>query len=234
MTRNSRRATHAAAPVPEAFGTGRSTELGWPQVRDSPLTPLRRRCALIDDARQDAAPRSSSAESPLVQSRPRHDAPTQVLQWHHMLTSTSGHPMTTVAGLEANTLADGLFHLATWICVAAGSALLYTAWRDGRLAPPPRAHVGLLLAGWGLFNLLEGLIDHQLLGVHHVRDDLGGPIGMGPRLPRNRRRPPAHRPGARLEQQRRQPRAASVGHLNCALDRHLVAVARFCAVRRNA
>ena len=177
MTRNSRRATHAAAPVPEAFGTGRSTELGWPQVRDSPLTPLRRRCALIDDARQDAAPRSSSAENPLVQSRPRHDAPTQVLQWHHILTSTSGHPMTTVAGLETNTLAVGLFHLATWICVGAGSALLHTAWRDGRLAPPRGAHVGLLLAGWGLFNLLEGLIDHQLLGVHHVRDDLGGPIG---------------------------------------------------------
>jgi uncharacterized membrane protein len=94
-----------------------------------------------------------------------------------MLTSTSGHPMTTVAGLEANTLADGLFHLATWICVAAGSWLLYTAWRSGRLAPPVRAHVGLLLAGWGLFNLLEGLVDHQLLGIHHVRDDLGGPIG---------------------------------------------------------
>ena len=85
--------------------------------------------------------------------------------------------MTTVAGLEANTLADGLFHLATWICVAAGSTLLYTAWREGRLAPPRRAHLGLLLTGWGLFNLVEGLIDHQLLGVHHVRDDLGGPIG---------------------------------------------------------
>jgi uncharacterized membrane protein len=101
----------------------------------------------------------------------------QVLHWHHMLTSTSGHPMTTVAGLETNTQADGLFHLATWICVAAGSALLYSGWRGGRLAPPARAHVGLLLAGWGLFNLVEGLIDHQLLGVHHVRDDLGGPIG---------------------------------------------------------
>ena len=85
--------------------------------------------------------------------------------------------MTTVAGLEANTLADGLFHLATWICVTAGSALLYTAWRDGRRAPPRRAQLGLLLTGWGLFHLVEGLIDHQLLGVHHVRDDLGGPIG---------------------------------------------------------
>jgi len=30
--------------------------------------------------------------------------------------------------------------------------------------------------GWGLFNLVEGIVDHQLLGVHHVRDDLGGPL----------------------------------------------------------
>ena len=38
----------------------------------------------------------------------------QVLQWHHMLTGDSGgEPSDTVAGLEANTLADGLFHLAT-------------------------------------------------------------------------------------------------------------------------
>jgi uncharacterized membrane protein len=101
----------------------------------------------------------------------------QVLQWHHMLSATAGHPTNTVAGLEANTLADGLFHLATWLCVAAGSALTYAAWRDRRLAPPRRAHLGLLIAGWGLFDLVEGLIDHQLLGIHHVRDDLGGPSG---------------------------------------------------------
>jgi uncharacterized membrane protein len=35
-------------------------------------------------------------------------------------------------------------------------------------------------AGWGLFNLVEGLVeglvDHQILGVHHVRDDLGAPL----------------------------------------------------------
>jgi uncharacterized membrane protein len=35
----------------------------------------------------------------------------------------------------------------------------------------------MLLAGWGIFNVVEGLVDHQLLGIHHVRDDLGGPIG---------------------------------------------------------
>jgi uncharacterized membrane protein len=100
----------------------------------------------------------------------------QLLQWHHLLTSTGDHPMTTVAGLEANTLADGLFHVATWICVAVGSWLMYRAWADGRIAPPWRVHVGLLLCGWGAFNLVEGLVDQQILGVHHVRDDLGGPL----------------------------------------------------------
>ena len=35
----------------------------------------------------------------------------------------------------------------------------------------------MLLAGWGVFNVVEGLIDHQILGIHHVRDDLGGPLG---------------------------------------------------------
>ena len=26
------------------------------------------------------------------------------------------------------------------------------------------------MLGWGLFNLIEGLIDHQILNLHHVRD----------------------------------------------------------------
>jgi uncharacterized membrane protein len=69
------------------------------------------------------------------------------------------------------------FHLATWGFVAVGSALPFAAWRRGSVALPWRRHAGLLLAGWGAFNLVEGLIDHQLLGLHHVRDDLGGPIG---------------------------------------------------------
>ena len=101
----------------------------------------------------------------------------QLLQWHHLLTSTGDHPATTVAGLEANTVADGFFHLATWILVAVGSWMLHRSWHAGHLAAAPRAHLGLLLAGWGIFNVVEGLIDHQILGIHHVRDDLGGPLG---------------------------------------------------------
>jgi uncharacterized membrane protein len=101
----------------------------------------------------------------------------QILQWHHMLTDTGDHPSTTVPGLEANTLADGLFHLATWLLVGAGMLMTVKAWQRRELAPPWRAHLGMLLVGWGVFNLVEGLVNHQVLGIHHVRDDLGGPLG---------------------------------------------------------
>ena len=99
----------------------------------------------------------------------------QILQWHHMLTGVRSPD--TVPGLRMNTLWDGLFHLATWLFVVAATVLTIRAWQRGALAPPWRAHLGLVLAGWGAFNVVEGLIDHQILGLHHVRDDLGGPIG---------------------------------------------------------
>jgi uncharacterized membrane protein len=100
----------------------------------------------------------------------------QILQWHHMVSDVDDYPMTTLAGLEVNTLADGFFHLVTWLFVLAGSLTTLTAWRQGRLAPTWSFHFGLLLIGWGIFNVVEGTIDHQILGVHHVRDDLGAPL----------------------------------------------------------
>jgi uncharacterized membrane protein len=100
----------------------------------------------------------------------------QILQWHHMVSDVSRYPVNTIAGLEVNTLADGFFHLATWVLVLAASMAAIRAWRQGRLAPNWSFHFGLVLTGWGIFNVVEGLIDHQILGVHHVRDDLGGPL----------------------------------------------------------
>jgi uncharacterized membrane protein len=100
----------------------------------------------------------------------------QILQWHHMVSDVDDYPTSTVAGLEANTLADGLFHVATWACLLAASVLAVSAWQRGRLAPNWRYHFGLMLIGWGIFNLAEGLVNHQILGVHHLRDDLGAPL----------------------------------------------------------
>jgi uncharacterized membrane protein len=92
----------------------------------------------------------------------------QILQWHHMLTS-AGYPPESVQNLQINTLADGLFHAATWILSLAGLAMLWNATGRIHFPPPGKVLVGAMLVGWGLFNLVEGLIDHQILGIHHVR-----------------------------------------------------------------
>ncbi len=99
----------------------------------------------------------------------------QVLQWHHLL--SSDYPVDTVDGLRMNTLADGMFHVVTWLAVLAGLASLYARLTGSpRQAWTSRELWGWMLVGWGLFNLVEGLVDHHLLGIHHVH---GGPYQLG-------------------------------------------------------
>jgi uncharacterized membrane protein len=93
----------------------------------------------------------------------------QVLQWHHMLTS-AGYPANTVHNLEINTLWDGLFHVSTYIFVVLGLLILWRAAHRTHARWSGKLLVGTLLMGFGLFNLVEGVIDHQLLGIHHVNE----------------------------------------------------------------
>ena len=90
-----------------------------------------------------------------------------------MLTSEGSYPATTVAGLETNTLWDGLFHAATWVAVAVGLYVLWQRTTTWRWALSGRALVGWMLVGWGVFNLVEGVVDHHLLTIHHVREGAG-------------------------------------------------------------
>ncbi|WP_038020083.1 DUF2243 domain-containing protein [Thermithiobacillus tepidarius DSM 3134] len=91
----------------------------------------------------------------------------QVLQWHNMLSSVL--PPVNMAHMKVNMLADGLFHAASWLVTAWGIFLLWSVARQPVALPPTRWFMGLLAMGWGFFNLVEGLIDHQLLGIHHVK-----------------------------------------------------------------
>ena len=97
----------------------------------------------------------------------------QILQWHHMLSSEGDYPGTTVGGLEDNTLADGLFHAGTWLVVVIGLWILWRRSTSWRWAMSGEAFVGWMLVGWGLFNLVEGIVNHQILGLHHVREGAG-------------------------------------------------------------
>ena len=100
----------------------------------------------------------------------------QLLQWHHMLTATGDHPATTVAGLETNTLWDGIFHASTWAAMVIGLALLWRAGERRDVLWSRNVLLGALAVGWGLFNLVEGIVDHHILGIHHVRDDVANPL----------------------------------------------------------
>ena len=95
----------------------------------------------------------------------------QILQWHHMLTS-AGYPPTTVENLHVNMLWDGVFHAFTYVVTVMGIFLLWRSLRMGRAEVSSRVLVGSMLVGWGVFNLVEGAINHHVLGLHHVRDDL--------------------------------------------------------------
>jgi uncharacterized membrane protein len=91
----------------------------------------------------------------------------QILQWHHMLSAVK--PIDTVRGLEINTLGDGLFHLGTYSLTVAGLVLLWRRLHQQHRQVPPVTLIGGLLLGWGVFNLVEGLVDHHILQIHHVR-----------------------------------------------------------------
>jgi uncharacterized membrane protein len=98
----------------------------------------------------------------------------QILQWHHMLTS-AGYPADSVSNLKLNTLFDGLFHAVTWIGVAVGLLLLHRAVRQGYAWSGWRLLGGMAI-GWGGFNLVEGVIDHHILGLHHVKEAAATPL----------------------------------------------------------
>ncbi|MBD2163434.1 DUF2243 domain-containing protein [Calothrix membranacea FACHB-236] len=91
----------------------------------------------------------------------------QILQWHHMLSNV--RPLTNDSNIDLNMIWDGLFHALDWLLTVVGVALL---WRAGGREDVPwssQIFMGSILLGFGLFNVVEGLIDHQILGIHHVK-----------------------------------------------------------------
>lgn len=90
----------------------------------------------------------------------------QILQVHNMLSNRI--PPNDLVSVKINMTWDGYFHAAVWGMTAFG---LYRLFRAGQRRDVPwsgKILLGSMIAGWGMFNLVEGLIDHQILGLHHV------------------------------------------------------------------
>jgi uncharacterized membrane protein len=82
-------------------------------------------------------------------------------------------PPTTLVDMKVNMVWDGLFHAVTWIVTATGVILLFRAGRRADVPWSGRILAGGMAAGWGFFNFVEGIIDHQVIGLHHVHPGAG-------------------------------------------------------------
>ena len=91
----------------------------------------------------------------------------QILQWHHMLSSV--RPPTTIAQMKLNMVWDGLFDAATWVLTVLGIGLLWQAVKRDDVPRASNTLFGSILMGAGTFDVVEGIIDHQVLGIHHVK-----------------------------------------------------------------
>ena len=95
----------------------------------------------------------------------------QIFQIHNMLSARI--PTDTLVGAKVNMVWDGLFHGVVWIATAIGIAMLWRAVKQADVLLSGKALLGSILLGFGLFNLIEGIIDHHILHLHHVYEVMG-------------------------------------------------------------
>ncbi|UUZ94838.1 DUF2243 domain-containing protein [Paenibacillus sp. P25] len=81
-------------------------------------------------------------------------------QWHHLVDSPDHR-------LEL--ISDGIFNLLVTVLMVWACVKIFDASRKDRLSRDPRLFWGAVLTGGGAFNLTEGLVNHQMLGLHHVK-----------------------------------------------------------------
>ncbi|GLY15303.1 membrane protein [Kineosporia sp. NBRC 101677] len=80
------------------------------------------------------------------------------LQWHHFYDlSTPRVAITT----------DGFFHAFSWFITVWGLFLLADVRRRGEVHWPRWA--AAVLTGVGFFQLLDGVVNHKILGIHEIR-----------------------------------------------------------------
>ncbi len=90
----------------------------------------------------------------------------QVLQWHAMVSEP--YPPTDLITSKLNMFWDGIFHTLSWLTVVASVVILTRELPKYAAAMVGWVVAGGALVGWGLFNVVEGLIDHSVMRLHHV------------------------------------------------------------------
>ncbi|MET4042137.1 MULTISPECIES: DUF2243 domain-containing protein [unclassified Bradyrhizobium] len=92
----------------------------------------------------------------------------QLLQWHHML--SGWYPLNSIDNIKLNTTWDGIFHSATYLLVLLGLYVLWQRARRSDIHLSGSRCLGAVLLGWGIFNLVEGVVDHGIFKLHRVNE----------------------------------------------------------------
>jgi len=90
----------------------------------------------------------------------------QILQWHEMFSNQI--PTSDYIGKSVNMFWDGIFHAFCFLVILTGVVLLWKLLGRENINRSGKIFAGGLLTGWGLFNIVEGIIDHHILKLHNV------------------------------------------------------------------
>ena len=94
----------------------------------------------------------------------------QLFQWHQML-SNKITPDTWM-NKSINMFWDGIFHLSCLMIMVLGTYLLFKSLSNRTANSSPKLFVSALFTGWAIFNIVEGIIDHQIMKLHNVREGI--------------------------------------------------------------
>lgn len=97
----------------------------------------------------------------------------QILQWHHLLSALEG---ATFRDIRVQILADGIFHAGMYGVALMGLAMLWRRRRDLGLPGSGRGLAIGLLAGFGLWDVVDAVVFHWTLQVHRIRMDVENPL----------------------------------------------------------
>jgi uncharacterized membrane protein len=87
----------------------------------------------------------------------------QLLQWHHFYMNTTEY---------WRIFSDGLFHMLTTVLLFSGAILLFLQRRTISPITRNRPFWAAIFVGAGAFQLFDGTVNHKLLRLHQVRENV--------------------------------------------------------------
>ncbi|WP_172746693.1 DUF2243 domain-containing protein [Neorhizobium sp. T25_13] len=92
----------------------------------------------------------------------------QILQWHSLFSSLDGQ---VYQDIRFRMLTDGAFHAAMYGIGLVGLWLLWRGRYEFASDGSGKRFASALLFGFGVWHLTDAVLNHWLLGLHHIKED---------------------------------------------------------------